>query len=140
MARLFPAILFCILVLAVQPVLAEDFSGYWVGSKFTIDGQDTAERDGLPVRLLTQYQLFPDGRVEAIVYGAWGQGTWRPEGDSVRLEIVCGEEFVPEVLSFRDGQLVYTDAESAEVWLTRADGRMDADKVLDDLQNLLTGK
>ena len=69
MARLFPAILFCILVLAVQPVLAEDFSGYWVGSKFIIDGQDTAERDGLPVRLLTQYQLFPDGRVEAIVYG-----------------------------------------------------------------------
>ena len=41
------------------------------------------------------------------------------EGDSVWLEIVCGEEFVPEVLSFRDGQLVYTDAESAEVWLAR---------------------
>lgn len=62
------------------------------------------------------------------------------EGDSVWLEIVCGEEFVPEVLSFRDGQLVYTDAESAEVWSARADGSMDADKVLDDLQNLLAGK
>ena len=67
----------------------------------------------------SKYQFFPDGRAEAIVYGAWGQGTWRMEGDSVWLEIVCGEEFVPEVLSFRDGQLVYTDAESAEVWPAR---------------------
>lgn len=129
-------------LLTVLAPLAEatDLPGHWVSVGITEpSGEETKEYfDGFPVRLCVHYQLNSNGSFEAVIFGAWFAGTWTKSGDDTALlevkEKAETNEFLPEKLTVKEGQIVYTDSEGLRFRLAPVEGKLDVDALLEEIQ------
>ena len=143
MEKLVFVLIFSLLALSVtQNAWAASFAGHWVAEGITMPGEaESEDGDGLPARLCAQYQLNEDGTFEAVIYGAWFEGTWDSfEPDTVSLRIKKrseSDEYLAPEMKLKDGNFFYADDQKNLYRLVRIKGELDVDELLDEIKDAL---
>jgi hypothetical protein len=159
-------ILFCAVFLFVLTLVggayAADYSGYYVSFAYDKDGSGKPinNADGFPARYIAHFQFHEGGTYEGLFFGALTKGKWHKMTNQAGNELwgLTIEETTDKSLEetyglgkpafvFRryehpqmDVYYVLGQLESDElIYMDIRDGKLDVDKVLDEIQKFLSG-